>query len=99
MKEIGIRRAAGAKRRNIMAQFFTETFVIIGMGAALGYGIGWVVVRALQYIPISEYVGTPQFSPEVGLTAFVVLAFIGFSAGLLPAWRASRLNIIDCLRQ
>ncbi|MEX2640250.1 MAG: ABC transporter permease [Balneolales bacterium] len=98
MKEIGIRRSAGAKRRTILAQFFTETFLIIGMGAALGYAIGWVVVQAMQHIPIREYVGTPQFSPEVGLIVFAVLALIGFSAGLLPAWRASRLNIIDCLR-
>jgi putative ABC transport system permease protein len=98
MKEIGIRRAAGARRLTIMGQFFGETFLLVGLGAALGYGIGWVVVKALAYNPIKEFVGVPVFTPEVGLIAFVVLAMIGFASGLMPAWRASRMDIVDCLR-
>lgn len=97
-KEIGIRRSAGAKRYNIMSQFFLETFVIVGVGAAAGYGVGWLMVESLQNIPIKEFVGAPYFAPEVGIIAFVVLGFVGFASGLLPAWRASRLSIIDCLR-
>jgi len=99
MKEIGIRRSVGAKRHHIMGQFFVETFMIIGMGAAAGYGIGWLLVQATQNIPIKEFVGAPYFSPEVGLIAFAVLGFVGFAAGLLPAWRASRLDIVECLRR
>jgi putative ABC transport system permease protein len=99
MKEIGIRRAAGARRYHIMGQFFLETFMIVGIGASAGYLIGWVLVEAMQNIPIKEFVGTPYFSPEVGLIAFAVLGFVGFVSGLLPAWRASRLDVIDCLRQ
>ncbi|MGM0745896.1 MAG: ABC transporter permease [Bacteroidota bacterium] len=99
MKEIGIRRSVGAKRHHIMGQFFVETFMIIGMGAAAGYGIGWLLVEATQNIPIKEFVGAPYFSPEVGLIAFTVLGFVGFAAGLLPAWRASRLDIVECLRR
>ena len=99
MKEIGIRRSVGAKRHHIMGQFFTETFMIIGVGAAAGYGSGWVLVKATQNLPIKEFVGSPYFSPEVGLIAFGVLGFVGFAAGLLPAWRASRLDIVECLRR
>ena len=99
MKEIGIRRSVGAKRHHIMGQFFVETFMIIGMGAAAGYGIGWLLVQATKNIPIKEFVGAPYFSPEVGLIAFAVLGFVGFAAGLLPAWRASRLDIVECLRR
>lgn len=99
MKEIGIRRSVGAKRHHIMGQFFVETFMIIGMGAAAGYGIGWVLVEATQNLPIKEFVGAPYFSPQVGLIAFAVLGFVGFAAGLLPAWRASRLDIVECLRR
>jgi putative ABC transport system permease protein len=99
MKEIGIRRSVGAKRHHIMGQFFVETFMIIGMGAAAGYGIGWLLVEATQNIPIKEFVGAPYFSPEVGLIAFAVLGFVGFAAGMLPAWRASRLDIVECLRR
>jgi putative ABC transport system permease protein len=99
MKEIGIRRSVGARRHHIMGQFFTETFMIIGIGAAAGYGIGWVLVQATQNLPIQEFVGSPYFSPEVGFIAFAVLGFVGLCAGFLPAWRASRLDIVECLRR
>ncbi|MDG5766062.1 ABC transporter permease [Balneolales bacterium ANBcel1] len=98
MKEIGIRRAAGAKRRTILAHFFGETFLLIGIGAAIGYLIGWGIVYAMRYIPIGEFVGTPQFTPSVGIIAFVVLAVVGLAAGWTPAFRGSRLNIVECLR-
>lgn len=99
MKEIGIRRSVGARRHHIMGQFFLETFMIIGLGAGAGYLIGWLLVQATQNIPIKEFVGAPYFSPEVGLIAFAVLGFVGFAAGMLPAWRASRLDIVECLRR
>jgi putative ABC transport system permease protein len=99
MKEIGIRRSVGARRHHIMGQFFLETFLIIGVGAAAGYAIGWLLVQATQNIPIKEFVGAPYFSPGVGLVAFSVLGFVGFAAGLMPAWRASRLDIVECLRR
>jgi putative ABC transport system permease protein len=99
MPEIGIRRSVGAKRWNIMTQFFAETFFVVALGGVLGYMIGWGVIQAMQYIPISEYVGTPQFTPSVGIGAFAVLAFVGLAAGLLPARRASRLDVVECLRK
>jgi len=98
MKEIGIRRSVGAKRFSIMGQFFLETFLIVGVGAGAGFLLGWGLVQATQNLPIQDSVGTPFFAPEVGIIAFVVLAITGFSAGLLPAWRAANLSIIDCLR-
>ncbi len=98
MREIGIRRSVGAKRWNIIVQFFAETFFVIGMGGVLGYGIGWLVVKGMQFIPIKEFVGTPQFTPMVGLGAFAVLAIVGLAAGLLPARRAARLDVVECLR-
>ena len=98
MQEIGIRRSAGAKRHHIMSQFFMETFMIVGIGAAAGYLTGWLLIMATQNLPIQEFVGSPHFSPEVGMIAFAVLGVVGFASGLLPAWRASRLDIIECLR-
>jgi putative ABC transport system permease protein len=97
-REIGIRRATGAKRSSVMMQFFAESFMIVGFGAALGYSVGWIIVQALQQNPIQEYVGSPVFSAEVGFIAFAVLSLIGLVAGFLPAMRAARLNIVDCLR-
>ena len=99
MKEIGIRRATGAKRHHIMSQFFLETFMIVGIGAAAGYATGWVLIRLTQNLPIQDFVGSPYFSPEVGLVAFVVLSLVGFASGLLPAMRASRLDVVECLRR
>lgn len=98
MKEIGIRRSVGATKLSIMSQFFLETFVIVGIGASAGYLLGWALVEATQNIPIKEFVGAPYFAPEVGAIAFIVLGFTGFASGLLPAWRAANLTIIDCLR-
>ena len=98
MKEIGIRRSVGAKRMTIMGQFFLETFLIVGVGAGSGFLLGWGLVQATQNLPIQDFVGTPFFAPEVGMIAFVVLGITGFAAGLLPAWRAANLSIIDCLR-
>lgn len=98
MKEIGVRRSVGATKYSIMSQFFLETFMIVGMGAAAGYLLGWGLVELTQDIPIKEFVGAPYFAPEVGFIAFAVLGFTGFAAGLLPAWRAANLTIIDCLR-
>jgi len=98
MKEIGIRRSVGAKRRTIMIQFFSETFMIVGLGALIGYGIGWGIVELMQNIPIREFVGAPVFSPIVGMVALCVLTLIGLVAGFLPAVRASRLDIVECLR-
>lgn len=97
-REIGIRRATGARRITIMTQFFTESFLIVGLGAIFGYSTGWLIVQALQQNPIQEFVGSPVFSAEVGIIAFLVLGFIGLTAGFLPAMRAARLNIVDCLR-
>ena len=98
MKEIGIRRSVGAKRRHIITQFFSETLAIVAIGAALGFMIAWAIIQLLQTIPITEYVGTPEFSPIVGLIAFSVLGVVGLAAGLLPAIRASKLNIVESLR-
>jgi putative ABC transport system permease protein len=97
-REIGIRRAAGAKRSTIMIQFFSESFLLVAFGAALGYGIGWSIIGLLQNNPLKEYIGAPVFTPEVGIIAFAVLSLIGLVAGFMPAARASRLDIVECLR-
>jgi putative ABC transport system permease protein len=97
-KEIGIRRAVGASRWTIMVQFFAETFLIIGIGAAIGFVIAVGLARALRFIPISDFVGTPEISGTVVLATMAVLGAIGFAAGLLPARRAANLNVVDCLR-
>jgi putative ABC transport system permease protein len=98
IKEIGIKRAVGAKRTTIMAQFFTETFFIMGIGSSIGFVIAFGLIQVLQMIPIKDYVGSPQFSYEVAFIAMGVLSSIGLAAGLLPARRAANLDVVECLR-
>ncbi len=97
--EIGVKRAVGARRSTILLQFFAETFMIVGLGAAIGFIIGWGIVSAMQLIPVKEYVGTPEISLPVVISTMSILAAIGLSAGMLPARRAASLDIVECLRE
>ena len=97
-KEIGVKRAVGATKANIMFQFFMETFFIIALGSSVGFLIAIGITEGMQYIPIREFVGTPEISPQVALATMMVLSLIGLAAGLLPARRAANLNVVDCLR-
>ncbi len=97
-KEIGVKRAVGARKRDILIQFFCETLLIVGFGSALGFGLAWLIVEGLQFVPIKDFVGTPELSLEVALATMVVLGAVSLSAGLLPARRAANLNVVDCLR-
>ena len=94
-REIGIRKALGAKRRDILAQFVVESATLSTVGAAIGIGAGIglaFVVRALTPLPAAV---APW---SVGLGVFLGVA-VGMTAGIYPATRAARLDPIDALRQ
>ena len=97
--EIGIKRAVGAKRSNILTQFFMETLFIIIIGSFFGFTIAYGIIRGLQFIPIKDFVGTPVLSLEVAAVTVIILAIVGFAAGLMPARRAANLDVVECLRQ
>ncbi|HLF14147.1 MAG TPA: ABC transporter permease [Bacteroidota bacterium] len=98
VREIGIKRAVGAKRSNILFQFFLETIFIVGLGSSVGFAIAVGITEALAYIPIREFVGTPEISIEVAAATMALLSGIGLTAGLLPAKRAANLDVVECLR-
>ena len=98
IREIGVKRAVGAKRSNILFQFFMETFFIVGLGSAIGFLIAFGIITVLQYVPIKEYVGTPEFSTEVAVATVTILCIIGLAAGLMPARKAANLDVVECLR-
>jgi putative ABC transport system permease protein len=101
-KEIGIRRAAGARRRHIFGQFIFESFVIIGLGAFIGFMLALGLIHLLNVMPMGDFkeaVGLPVFSPMVAVITVVILGTIGFLAGFFPARRAARLNVVDCIRE
>ena len=97
-KEIGIKRAVGAKRSNIVFEFFMETIFIIALGSSIGFLISLGIAAALQYVPIKDFVGTPEISLPVAIATALVLGVIALAAGLMPARRAANLNVVDCLR-
>ncbi|MEZ4702371.1 MAG: ABC transporter permease [Rhodothermales bacterium] len=97
-REIGVKRSVGARRRDILLQFFGETFLIVGIGALFGFGIAVGLVQLLGMLPIQDAVGTPQVSPMVAITTMGLLAVIAFLAGFFPARKASRLDPVECLR-
>ncbi|ARA92540.1 MAG: ABC transporter permease [Bacteroidetes bacterium] len=99
-REIGIKRSVGARRRDVLFQFFLETFLIVGIGAVLGMLISVGLVEALAYLPddVKEFIGTPTLSPVVLITTMSLLGLIAFFAGFFPARRAARLDPVECLR-
>ena len=91
-REIGVRKAIGARRRDILRQFLIEAIALTGSGGLLGIFIGWLLSLLINLI-LPVYV--PTWAPLVGL-GFSVL--IGLVFGMWPAMKASRLNPIEALR-
>ena len=94
-REIGIRKALGAKRRDILSQFLVESATLSVLGAAIGIGLGIAlakVVAAVSPLPASV-------APWSILLALLVGAGVGIVAGMYPASRAARLDPIAALRQ
>jgi len=97
-REIGVRRAVGATRADIMRQFFAEAVMIVALGATLGLALSLGLVVALGALPIKEFVGVPTISPAVLAATLVLLALVAFAAGLMPARRAAALDPVEALR-
>ena len=92
-REIGIRKAIGAKRRNILLQFLIESIVISGMGGLLGLGFGYLLMRVLE-----DALGmTLTMSAGVAELAIGFSMAVGVIFGLYPANKASKLKPIDAL--
>lgn len=91
-REIGVRKAIGARRKDIMVQFLIEAATLTGFGGLVGLGIGWLLTLVVRLI-MPSYV--PLWAPVLGFAASVG---IGVIFGLWPAWKAARLDPIESLR-
>ena len=107
IREIGLRRALGAKKHHIQAQFLAETLMIMLLGGALGIILSYGIAAAVGTLPLMG----PLFEDTSGkgdihlqlslftiLTSTAVLLFVGVLSGLVPAIRASKLDPVEALR-
>jgi putative ABC transport system permease protein len=93
-REIGIRRALGAKRRHIVTQFLVETVVLSVGGGLLGVALGLLIP-----IVVEHYSKVPTIvTPSAPLIAFAISAGIGVVFGMYPAWRAANMDPVEALR-
>lgn len=93
-REIGLRKAIGAKKRDINMQFLIEATMLTFIGGILGVILGWMISFGVSYLGILQ----AEVSVSSVLLAFGVSALIGIIFGYYPAHRAANLNPIEALR-
>jgi putative ABC transport system permease protein len=106
-REIGVRKALGARRRHILAQFLLEGVAITFAGGLVGIGLSYALAATIGVLPfIGALIGDTSrstdihliLSPPILITATAILTVTGLLSGFWPAYRASRLDPIESLR-
>jgi putative ABC transport system permease protein len=94
-KEIGVRRAVGARRKDIIWQFLVEAVTLTALGGLIGIAVGWVISTVVHLLLPSIPSSVPAWAVVTGLAVSVG---VGLVFGLWPAVKAARLDPIDALR-
>ena len=92
-REIGVRKAIGAKNRAIMFQFLIEAACVCLLGGIIGLVIAWGATLA-----VSKWMFSTSLSGTIVVLALLVSLVTGVVSGFLPAWRAARMDPVDALR-
>ena len=93
-REIGIRKAVGARKRDILLQFLIESIVLSVAGGIIGIGVG----IAASFVISKQGDWNPIISPDSIALSFVFASLVGIFFGLYPAWKAAMSDTIDSLR-
>jgi len=94
-REIGVRKAVGAKRSDIIVQFLTEAVVLTGLGGLLGMTLGWLISLASHLIFPNLPTSVPLWAVVMGIAVSVS---VGLFFGIWPAAKAARLDPVEALR-
>jgi putative ABC transport system permease protein len=94
-KEIGVRKAIGARRIDIITQFLLEASVLTGLGGLLGLGLGWAIAMASKLVFTSLPTYVPAWAAVLGVGVSVA---VGLFFGIWPASKAAKLDPVEALR-
>ena len=97
-REIGVRKAIGATRTDILRQFFAESIVLTAVSGILGLTFGMGACLALSNLPLPDFVPHPIISPISIVVSVITLSLITLTAGMYPAQRAADMTPVDSLR-
>jgi putative ABC transport system permease protein len=96
--EIGLRKAVGAKRRDILLQFLVEAMVLSLLGGLIGVAFGWGAAQLMGQVQFGGSTITPVVGIDSVLLATIFSMVVGLFFGIYPAMRAARLQPVDALR-
>jgi putative ABC transport system permease protein len=97
-REIGLRKAVGATRTDILRQFFAESAILTTISGAIGLSLGIGLCLGLAGLPLPDFLPHPVLSIFSILASVLTLSVITFTAGMYPAQRAAAMTPIDSLR-
>jgi putative ABC transport system permease protein len=101
-RELGIKRAVGAKRWHIMTQYVGESFLLTGGGGVVGIGVSLVIIWLVSLVPsdqgVLKYMGHPIWSWPIAVVTVVILTAISLLAGIFPARQAAEVDPVEALR-
>ncbi|HVP35533.1 MAG TPA: ABC transporter permease [Terriglobales bacterium] len=101
-REIGVKMALGAKKKDIMSQFILESLIIAFLGGGIGILFTTIVIRILQAIPVKseglQFLGKPTISWDIMIITIIILGMVGLFSGFFPSRRAATVNPVESLR-
>jgi putative ABC transport system permease protein len=95
--EIGLRMAVGARDWQILYQFLFESSFLVLVGSIIGFILSGLVLMALSYVSLPDWLGKPTLSLSVVISTVLILSVVGLAAGFFPARRASKMTPIEAL--